>query len=89
MTQLTGPDAGVDQVAEAVTDAILAILPALSPADIRPDAHLKDLGADSVDRVEIIMSVIDRLGIDEPMSSFGNLPDVSALIRFLAGCGSA
>jgi polyketide biosynthesis acyl carrier protein len=85
---MTGPFGSASfrpaEISGAVADAVLAILPGLSPADLRPEAHLKDLGADSIDRVEIIMTIIERTGIDEPLSSFSDLPDLASLVRFLA-----
>lgn len=62
---------------------ILGILPSLTPADIDESVHLKDLGADSVDRVEIIMGVLDRLDLQEPLSTFSDLPNIGALIELL------
>ena len=62
---------------------ILDVMPSLTPADIDESLHLKELGADSVDRVEIIMELLHRLGIDEPMSSFSALHDIGALIDLL------
>ncbi|WP_406207907.1 phosphopantetheine-binding protein [Kitasatospora sp. NBC_01560] len=70
-----------------VRDVIGQILPGLAPAAISGDQHLKDLGADSVDRVEIILGLVDRLGLDEPMSRFAELPDVDALVDFLLRAG--
>jgi len=63
---------------------ILDILPGLSAADIDDSAHLKDLGADSVDRVEIIMGVLDRLHLQEPLSTFSEVPNIGALIQLLS-----
>lgn len=71
------------RIAAVVTDAIRTIIPALPVAEIAEDKHLKDLGADSVDRVEIILSIIDRLNLDEPMSSFSDIPDIRRLVDFL------
>jgi polyketide biosynthesis acyl carrier protein len=62
---------------------ILSILPSLAPEDIDESVHLKALGADSVDRVEIIMGVLERLGIQEPMSTFSDVPNIGALIELL------
>jgi polyketide biosynthesis acyl carrier protein len=62
---------------------ILDILPSLTPADLDDAVHLKDLGADSVDRVEIIMGVLDRLDLREPLSTFSDLPNIGALIELL------
>jgi polyketide biosynthesis acyl carrier protein len=70
----------IDQV---VREVIVTILPAVPPEAIVGDKHLRDLGADSVDRVEIILMLIDRLHLDEPMSSFSSIPDIDSLVTFL------
>ena len=70
-------------VTAVVRDAIESILPGVDFAALTGAEHLKDLGADSVDRVEIILTVLDRLGLRTPMSRFGDIPSVSALVDFL------
>jgi len=70
----------IDQV---VREVITTILPAVPAEAIVGNKHLRDLGADSVDRVEIILMLIDRLHLDEPMSSFSSLPDIDSLVTFL------
>ena len=87
VTELTGArgasaDPGTD-LGAVVTDVVTTILPGLRRAEVTGDKHLKDLGADSVDRVEIIALLLDRLGLDEPMSAFSELPDLAALVGFL------
>ncbi len=69
---------------EALRQVIRSILPALAPEEITGDKHLRDLGADSVDRVEIILGVTARLGIDEPMSNFSAIPDIDGLVDHLS-----
>ncbi|MGW7276806.1 phosphopantetheine-binding protein [Streptomyces sp. NPDC054844] len=66
-----------------VHDTITAILPGVPREEIRGDRHLKDLGADSVDRVEILLSLVERLGVTEPLSRFSDVPDIDALIDLL------
>ena len=46
-------------------------------------SHLKDLGADSLDRVEIIQGLIGRFGLDTPLGAFGDVPDVNGLVALL------
>jgi polyketide biosynthesis acyl carrier protein len=71
------------EVARALRDAIGAILPALPAGEIDTGKHLRDLGADSIDRVEIILHVMERLGVDEPLASFSDIPTIGALLDFL------
>lgn len=72
-----------DRVTAVLYDVLATILPGVPRAEITTDKHLKDLGADSVDRVEIIMALVDRLGVTEPMSRFSDLPDLRALVDVL------
>ncbi len=74
---------------QALREVIRGILPTLPPEEITGDKHLRDLGADSVDRVEIILGVTRRLGIDEPMSNFSAVPDIDGLIDHLSRGRSA
>jgi polyketide biosynthesis acyl carrier protein len=67
----------------AVHRTILNILPAVRQQDLTPDKHLKDLGADSVDRVEIIMSLREQLSVAAPMSSFSGIPNIGVLVDVL------
>ena len=66
-----------------VREAITVVLPSVQADAIAGSKHLRDLGADSVDRVEIVLMLLDRLHLDEPMSSFSRLPDIEALVTFL------
>jgi polyketide biosynthesis acyl carrier protein len=76
-------DVSREAVELVVRDVIAVVLPSLSATAIPADKHLRDLGADSVDRVEIVLMLLDRLNLDEPMSSFNRLPNVEALVTFL------
>ncbi len=76
-------DVSREAVELVVRQVIAVVLPSLSATAIPGDKHLRDLGADSVDRVEIVLMLLDRLNLDEPMSSFNRLPDVETLVTFL------
>jgi polyketide biosynthesis acyl carrier protein len=71
------------EITTVVHDAVATILPGIAPTAITGDRHLKDLGADSVDRVEIILTILQRLRVDEPMASFAGLRNIDALVDFL------
>lgn len=72
-----------EKIKEDLYKIILSILPSLKIEDIDDSLHLKELGADSVDRVEIIMGVLDHFSLREPMSSFSEIPNIRALIELL------
>lgn len=71
------------RMAHLVRDTVARILPGVPRSEMTGDRHLKELGADSVDRVEIILALIDRLGLAEPMAGFSELPNLDALVDFL------
>ena len=76
-------------IARAVVESVTEILPAVPAAEVTGRRHLKELGADSVDRVEIILTLLDRLGIELPLSRFADLPDLDAVIDLLHEEGGA
>ena len=55
------------EVSAVVSDVVTTILPGVRPEEVTGDKHLKDLGADSVDRVEIISMLIDRFRLAEQL----------------------
>jgi polyketide biosynthesis acyl carrier protein len=71
------------RMAELDRNTVAEILPGVPRSAMTGDRHPKDLGADSVDRVEIILALIDRVGVREPMAAFSELPDLDALVDFL------
>lgn len=77
MTAVAEPRARVERI---LREVITSILPGLPPESIAGHRHLRDLGADSVDRVEIIIAVTVRLGVDVPLSTFSGTPDIDRLI---------
>ncbi|MBU8861472.1 MULTISPECIES: acyl carrier protein [unclassified Micromonospora] len=72
-----------EAVRRVVHEVIAEILPAVPGDRISGGAHLRDLGADSIDRVEIILALRERLGVDEPLASFSDLPDIDHLVAYL------
>jgi polyketide biosynthesis acyl carrier protein len=70
------------EIADVVFAAVRKILPGASLNDIG-NSHLRDIGADSIDRVEILLLVKQELGFDRPLSAFAAIPDIDGLIDFL------
>ena len=76
-------DVSKEAIERVVREVIAVILPSVPADTIAGDKHLRDLGADSVDRVEIILLILERLHLDEPMTSFSSLPNIDGLVTFL------
>jgi polyketide biosynthesis acyl carrier protein len=80
---MTTSDVSRESVELVVREVLAVVLPSVPASAIEGHKHLRDLGADSVDRVEIVLMLLDRLHLDEPMSSFSQLTDIDALATFL------
>ena len=80
---IVSTESGKDTVAQVVRETISSILPNLPANAISGDKSLKDHGADSVDRVEIILTIMKKLNLDEPMSNFSSIPNIDELVDYL------
>jgi polyketide biosynthesis acyl carrier protein len=78
---VTAPDRAA--VEATVWQVVGSILPAVPTEQIRGDKHPRELGADSVDRVEIVMTLLDQLRIDRPLSDFNDVCDLDHLVTVL------
>jgi polyketide biosynthesis acyl carrier protein len=72
------------EVRRMVVETVRSILPG-APADLDDSASFRDLGADSIDRVEIMTEVRDRLAAERPLSAFAELTTVGAVVDYLVG----
>lgn len=76
-------DVSRESIERVVREVITIILPSVPADAIKGNKHLRELGADSVDRVEIILMLLDRLQLGEPMSTFSHVPDIDGLVALL------
>ena len=73
-----------DRFFDTLACSIREILPDLPADRITPDASLKALGANSIERAEIILETLSTLGLKIPMTKFAearNLADIAAILR--------
>lgn len=66
---------------ELVRAQILAVDPDIEPIAIDPEARLKDLGIDSLGRMDIISGSVEALGIDAPLHLFAQAETLGDLVR--------
>jgi polyketide biosynthesis acyl carrier protein len=64
-----------------IKEVILEIIPELEADQIRLEGGLKDLGANSMDRVEIVTYSMERLGIKVPRESLAATKDLPGLVE--------
>lgn len=70
-------------VFEVVMKNVLEILPDVQPSQVTMEVALKDLGANSLDRVDVATMSMEDLGIVMPMMELANVENIGDLVRVL------
>jgi len=71
------------QVFAVVKAKVMEVLPELDPVRITLEQNLTELGANSVDRVEIAMMAMDELGVSVPRVAMAHVVDLRGLVEVL------
>jgi polyketide biosynthesis acyl carrier protein len=71
------------QVFGVVRRKTLDVLPELDPAAVTTDGTLTDLGANSLDRMDIVTLSMEELGIAVPVTEFRAVHDIGSLVALL------
>jgi len=72
------------EIFDAVKKNIMEILPDLDESAISPDQSLLDLGANSVDRMDVITMTMEDLDTAVPLMSFKGAATVGDIVAVLA-----
>ena len=72
-----------EQVCEVVRNIIAEVLPDLDAEQISLDKSLKDLGANSIDRMEVVTMSMQELGVKIPLLSFAQVGNIEGLVDVL------
>jgi acyl carrier protein len=74
-----------DQIRDLVVGELTRIAPEVDPATLQPDAPLRDqVDVDSMDFLNFVVALHDRLAVDIPESDYGQLSSVSAITAYLS-----
>lgn len=77
-----------DEMLLLVRGRAAAVLPDTDIDRIDPDASLADLGVSSLDRMDIVVTSQDELGISVPAAAFAEVRNLRQLVDVLhAHCG--
>jgi polyketide biosynthesis acyl carrier protein len=71
------------EVFQVVKENIVEVLPYLAGKEISIQSSLKDLGANSIDRVEIATLSMEQLNVKIPPMEFGNVTNLEGLVKLL------
>jgi polyketide biosynthesis acyl carrier protein len=62
---------------------IMALLPDVREIDIKMGVKMADLGANSIDRAEVVVAVMEELNIKVPLVCFGKAKNITDLTDIL------
>ncbi|HUY45954.1 MAG TPA: beta-ketoacyl synthase N-terminal-like domain-containing protein [Streptosporangiaceae bacterium] len=94
--RLAGAPAGAAESGAPTWDAVYAVvlgqlaqvLPDLRTEDLRPDQSMADLGASSIDRMDVVVASQSELGVRIPAAEFADVVNLRGLADVLhAHCG--
>ena len=77
-------DAEKQRVFDVVKSNLIKVLMDLKPEQVTIDKSMTDLGANSVDRVEVVMYSMEELGLDIPRAELHGAKNIAGLVDILA-----
>ncbi|SFS42640.1 acyl carrier protein [Marininema halotolerans] len=72
-----------NQIFETLKGNILEILPDLNPEHITLDNSMINLGANSIDRMDIIVDTMEKLNVNIPLVQFSQVSNLKELVDVL------
>jgi polyketide biosynthesis acyl carrier protein len=72
-----------EEIFQVVKANTLKVLPDLVADDVTIDKNLADLGANSVDRVEVVFYSLEQLGLKVPTAELQGVRNLRALVDLL------
>lgn len=71
-----------DDVFGIIKAQLLSIQPDLDPNRVTPNASMRDLGVNSVDRADVIIQSMEALRLKVRLHEVGSLKDLQELVNF-------
>ena len=72
-----------EEIFEIIKENILDIIPELDLSEVTMKDSLTEIGANSVDRADIIMFTMESLNIRIPMVKFGNAANIGDIVDIM------
>lgn len=79
----SNPIATPEEIFDVVRRHVVQVLSDIDPGQITIDGALRDLGANSIDRMDIVIGVQDELGITVPSKALADVTNLAALVAVL------
>ncbi|GGQ48425.1 acyl carrier protein [Streptomyces mutabilis] len=77
-----------DQIFQTLKEVFVDVVPEVEIDRITLQDSMRDLGANSIDRAEIITETMEQLDIAVPMVSFAEARNIGDIVAVLAGEGA-
>ncbi len=68
------------EIFDVIKNNILEILPNLNPDDIVMEKSMKDLGANSIDRADVVIKTMSDLSVKIPLVELGKVSNIGGLV---------
>lgn len=72
-----------NEIWQALRSSLLEVFPEYTNLNIIEDLSLRELGANSVDRAEIIMLTLTHLNLNIPLVEFANVKNMIEIVDLL------
>lgn len=72
-----------EEVLQIIVNNVYDILPELADRKINEADSLREIGANSIDRSDIIISTLENLELKIPMVMFGNAKNIGEIITIV------
>ena len=79
-----------DEIRNVIVETLARIAPELNAASIRPDVQFREqLDLDSMDFLNFVLALHERLGVDIPESDYSKLSTLDRAVQYLGAKGAA
>jgi len=72
-----------EEIFGLIKDKVVEVLPFLDSTLITPESSLRDFGANSIDRMEILLETMEALNAKVPMTEFGKITNIQGIVDLL------
>ncbi|MGD3110842.1 phosphopantetheine-binding protein [Streptomyces sp. YGL11-2] len=72
-----------DDVFNLVRTHLLAIRPDLAADSVRPDCSMRELGVNSLDRLDVVVATLTDLGVEVPNDELAAATDLGELAEII------
>jgi polyketide biosynthesis acyl carrier protein len=73
------------EIFAAIKQNILEVLPDVDEGRVVPETSMRDLGANSIDRADILIMTMESLRLKFPLAELGSVKNLQGLVDFLHG----